>query len=920
MLSLAPALIIAVLLAFYFISTQIANLERSLVERGQAIARQLAPASEYGVFSGNREILGGLARAAMKEADVRRIAITDAAGKLLIGVGRSAPPTPTPPPDISDISTTVLEDCLIFHAPIHSSQVAVEEYMHPPGPGAGSGEPERAPLGWVHVELSLESTLAHKKEFILRSLLIMLLGLSATAVLARHMGRKVSDPILHLTDTVKKLGEGALDVRARVGTDGEWQTLATGINTMAANLKEAQGHLQERVQQATEELRTALARLSTQNAEIEDARKAALRLSEIKSEFVANMSHEIRTPLNGVLGFIELLAETDLDAHQRDFLKTIDISARRLLSIVNDILDFSKIEAGRMSIEDIDLELREIVEEAVAPLAPAAHAKGLDLILLINHDVPLALRGDPMRIAQVITNLLSNAVKFTEAGQIVLQVERLDETENEAFLRFSVTDTGIGIAPDARARLFRAFTQVDTSTTRHYGGTGLGLTICKRLVEMMGGNLGVESTPGQGACFWFRLRLPKQAGAPPAEHLLAGSCVLTVSASEGLVHSLDQMFTAWGVTARRLASADETLQELREAAASGLRYDALLLDLALPDMAAADTVQKIAGDRLLDGSRIVLLGNTYERLEMHPVKNICMEARVIAKPPRASEVYNALCAVRSRDGGASWAGLSVPPRVEVRPGARLRVLLADDNEINRRLIGLLLRALGARVEEVTDGIQAVDASLRENYDIILMDIHMPNMDGVEAAKKIRTLLGRERRPPIIAITANVLPQDRKRYLTEGMDDHLPKPITKKSLQQIIAKWCSEPAARVPEAAPAAAVTGGEPETTVLDPRLGIELAAGSEQVWREALAVLLRELPESRDNLRRAQAARDLAAMRRLAHKLHGSCSYCGTPALQRTAKTLEAACVEENPDKAAQALGDLEREMERLVRCAATP
>ncbi|MFA7387571.1 MAG: ATP-binding protein, partial [Thiohalobacteraceae bacterium] len=532
--TLLPTIVIATVLGSYFIHTRIRDLGEALFDRGNAIANQLAPASEYGVFAGNHEILQTIADSALREPDVVRIAIVDRTHRPLVQA--QAPTSADAQPG----------DLLDFEAPISIQRLAVSDYEEPADLRHGH------PIGWVRVSLSREETRERQRQVVLTSGLITLSVLTLSLIFALRVSRSVARPMLELTQAVQRLGAGDLRVRVREQSTGELGMLERGINGMAGALEAAHAELQDQVDQATVELRETLEAVEIQNVELDLARKRALQTSREKSEFLANMSHEIRTPMNGLLGFIDLLLRTPLNAEQRDYTTTIRKSATNLLVIVNDILDFSKIESGKLSIENIPFDLREALEDSVDLMAPVAHSKGLELILLIYSDVPLQLYGDSNRIRQVLLNLLGNALKFTSQGSVVVRAMLEDDDAcTDACIRISVSDTGIGLNEEQQGRMFLAFSQADSSATRRFGGTGLGLFISKKLVELMGGHIGLESASGEGSTFWFTLRCSRlEAGhdeQPSEEQLALGRHAVVYDAHPLARLACRHALESWGI-------------------------------------------------------------------------------------------------------------------------------------------------------------------------------------------------------------------------------------------------------------------------------------------------------------------------------------------------------------------------------------
>lgn len=848
------------------------DLQRQLEDAGASIIEPLAVSSEYGMNLQNRESIGQLISVLhRRHSDIERaISVYDDHNRLFVTSNFHLDPSqmqlPAGAPFPRRLSVDRHGDIMILRTPI------ISESYSPDESAIADAKNTKNMLGYVALELDLKSVRLQQYKEIFISSVMMLFCIGIALIFGWRLMRDVTGPIRNMVNTVDRIRRGQLDSRVEGFMLGELDMLKNGINSMAMSLAAYHEEMQHNIDQATSDLRETLEQMEIQNVELDLAKKRAQEAARIKSEFLANMSHELRTPLNGVIGFTRLTLKTELNPTQRDHLNTIERSANNLLAIINDVLDFSKLEAGKLILESIPFPLRNTLDEVVTLLAHSSHDKGLELTLNIKNDVPDNVIGDPLRLQQVITNLVGNAIKFTESGNIDILVEKRALSNTKVQIEVQIRDTGIGIPERDQSRLFQAFRQADASISRRHGGTGLGLVITQKLVNEMGGDISFHSQPNRGSTFWFHINLdlnPNVIIDGPSTACLAGKRLAYVEPNA----------TAAQCTLDLLS--DTPVEVVYSPTFSALplaHYDIMILSVPVTFREPL-TMQHERLAKAASMTDFLLLA-----LPCHAQIN----AEKLKQGGAAACLLKPLTSTRLLPALTEYCQLNHHPEPLLMDTSKITmtVMAVDDNPANLKLIGALLEDKVQHVELCDSGHQAVDRAKQMQFDLILMDIQMPDMDGIRACELIHQL-PHQQQTPVIAVTAHAMAGQKEKLLSAGMNDYLAKPIEEEKLHNLLLRY--KPGANV-----AARLMAPEPAEFIFNPnatldwQLALRQAAGKPDLARDMLQMLIDFLPEVRNKIEEQLVGENPNGLVDLVHKLHGSCGYSGVPRMKNLCQLIE--------------------------------
>lgn len=878
LVTLVPTLVIALAMAAYFAGSDIIELDSIIEQRGTNMVEPLAIAMRPYIENDEREKVKSLLSLAQRKfsPEVKSIAIYTADNQLYA--------TSNYHKGFSSLRVQPGQN--VFLHTMHEKQNEFTVFRTPIWDEVQDNvDPLKKNVAYIALQL-VHSHVAHKKYLSLAAaLVIVVVGGCLSFIFTHHLIRKVNHPVKEMLTLVDQIHDGNKGNQLEKTYYAELDLLRKGINLISIDLHNNQKEMQANVSQATKDMRETLEQIEVQNVELDIAKRKALDANRVKSEFLANMSHELRTPLNGVIGFTRQLLKTSTTNNQRDYLNTILNSANNLLTIINDILDFSKLEAGRMLLEKIPYPLRDTIDDVLILLAPSAHDKGLELSLRIAPDTPDSLVGDAMRIKQVLTNLVGNAIKFTESGSITVDISpvRADRAFSEIVIL--VTDSGIGISKQQQASLFEAFGQADSSITRRYGGTGLGLVISQRLAKEMQGDITLKSEIGKGSQFAFSFnnelnQLALTEPLPVAD--LKGMSCLLFEPYDHTRFALHETLTTWQVN----VTAVRTDQDLQDILDQNSQFDIGVichceqhsnhnsLFAMMPALKESIHFIHVLVNSSNAGLREQLLSLGAASAQSKPVSQRKL-AQALATPFSKPLIEPTIATATIEKSDAS-------------------ILAVDDNPANLKLISALLSELSDNIRIATNGAEALEQCQSFQFDLILMDIQMPVMDGITACKAIKSD-SLNQLTPIVAVTAHALAGERERMQENGFDGYLTKPLNEKQLQLAVLDWPTfteeNPLAQPEQEAEKQNnnVAISPPKASAIDWQLALSNSANKPDLAIDMLSMLVDSLPETKSAIERGMSESNRDMLAKIIHKLHGACCYSGVPRLKELSHMVES-------------------------------
>lgn len=884
--ALAPLLLVSLFLTIYLTLNHLATVEKSLNQRGEGIVKTLAKSTEFGLAVDDRELINGLISAALVDHDVAGVEIYDSHGTRI-----AAKPADFPRPGMNTASYLKFTEQVL---PPQPADQEIEEFSTP------ADAMPAAPIGHVHVWISRSSLDKNLRDIISRSLLLVLSVAVVSGLLSWWAVRSLVNPVKNVVNTVEELGKGKLDARVTETSQGELGVLEKGVNIMAEKIERSQSQLSDQVKEKTRELEKTITQLTHQNVELDRAREAALEASRVKESFLAQISHELRTPLNAIIGFSRLLLRPQSGDARPEYLRIILQAGDQLLTVINDVLNFSKIESGQMRIHREFFNPHEKLEEIIGLLSHEAHRKNLELVLLIHSDVPRAMYADANRFAQILINLLNNAVKFTASGQVAIIAETASSGFAVPRLKISVVDSGIGISEAVAKRLFTPFSQGDSSITKDYSGTGLGLTICKALTESMGGEIQWRNNLGAGTTFEIILPGISFFGARCLydRSVIRGRKALVIDSHPMARRSIRNTLMSFGVEVFQNSQTTQLETLVADAEKEQAPFDIVIIGVSKNEATSLDLVHFADVAFAHDLGFVMLIGD--EELGQGLLEKYQTDSmRIGIKPYNRNSLYLWVCDALQL-GDVDPIQISEPPEGTASvPMRQFTALIGDDNTFGQQLLRQYLELLGAEVETADDGLAFVEAAEVRHYDLLFIDIHMPRLDGIQAAKQVRQGKGKSAGSPVIAVTADISFQLSDAILPE-----------KNRFFSVIYKPVSEDDLRSKVKA-ALVFSGFETEIDTV-----ISEADSSDQQQRRELPEGLRaDLELQMNALEQALSQMDREKLKDHAHQLNGVTDFFHLPAFKSAGRELEQQALTATEETLAELVSTLRQTSDEIIR-----
>ncbi|HAU1168273.1 TPA: response regulator [Legionella pneumophila] len=860
--TLIPAFLVALLFAFFYNGLFGKDLKQHMSRLGEAYIRQLLPAAQYAMLRNDYRTLQGLINASTINPEVKALAFYNADGRLIAyRGGKHSIHKPFNPPDYTGdyIESKQINPFTInFIAPITIPKFNLyssTEFKELSTPKIFQADDI---LGWLSIDIDTQSLLIKRYQMLIVTIFITLFGLLMGLTIHYFLSKRIYMPIARLRRSMKQILSNEFETEIRVSSPGELGIIEKGCAHLQRQYLNTVRDLNHHIEIATADLQQSLELLEEKNIELSLEKKKTEEKSRQKSEFIANMSHEIRTPMNGVIGFTNVLLESKLDPLQLDYVKTIKSSAQDLLSIINDILDFSKIDAGKLNLDCIPLDIRGCIDEVLSLASPNAHKKGIDLIPITDINVPKMVLGDSLRIKQIISNLVTNAVKFTDHGYVLIRTKIEQETDKDYTLLFAITDTGIGISPEDQTKLFTAFNQADTSITRRYGGSGLGLVICKKLCEEMHGRISLTSEINKGSTFSARIKVEKLVAYEIEKnqtHRFAHLKIICFDDNPLHLEAIGNGLGFWGIEAIRVDSFNKLSRILTK------HKDCKIAFINVNQGCERQAAELIAKHKQIP----------FVLISKWPINDFAaLGARgFLYKPISIQKLQDLIESIANENQTEKNTNQELDTLREQLRFLHPEILIAEDNPVNKMLLTSLLNN-NANITTVDDGEMAVTACEDKKFDMILLDLHMPKLNGLEAAKMIRQKSLMNKHSPIVLITASSSDLSSIDMKKSGVDFCFQKPIDEKQLLiQIL---------RIVDKTKHAAI----------DWQLCVQKVSGNQALAEEFLAKFIEELYKNREEFIELMHQKNVKGLADLAHKLHGACCFCGVPILQKRVAQLE--------------------------------